>query len=214
MHRATHILAHTASILLHPLLMPMYGMLLLCAHIYFLQDQQNIQQVFSIYSGMIILGTFLLTLFIPAGTILLMWKLKHIDSLHIADPKQRTAPYLFTILSYAVWTYFLHAILHLPPVITRIAIGAIIALVAVTIINLWWKISAHLTGIGGLLGGVCSYALCSSQMLTPTMAIILFIALLLMYARIYLDAHTPLQVVCGLLLGLLSTFLPNLIIYA
>lgn len=214
MHRVIHILAQVASILLHPLLMPLYGIVLLCAHIYLQQDQQGLQHIFSVYSGIIILGTVLLTLLIPGGIILFLWKLKHIDSLHISDPKQRTAPYLYTILAYAVWTYFLHAILHLPSVITIIAIGAIIALLGVTIINLRWKISAHLTGIGGLLGGVCSYALCSGQMLTTTMALILAIALLLMYARLYLQEHTPLQVVCGLLLGLLSTFLPALVIYA
>jgi membrane-associated phospholipid phosphatase len=36
----------------------------------------------------------------------------------------------------------------------------------------------------------------------------------LMYARLYLNAHTPMQVVCGFLLGLTTTFLPILIIYA
>ena len=30
---------------------------------------------------------------------------------------------------------------------------------------------------------------------------------------LHLNAHTPLQVVCGYLLGTLCTFIPNLIIY-
>ena len=41
---------------------------------------------------------------------------------------------------------------------------------------------------------------------------ILILALLLMYARIYLNAHTPSQVVCGFLLGLIGTFTPTLIL--
>jgi beta-lactamase regulating signal transducer with metallopeptidase domain len=42
---------------------------------------------------------------------------------------------------------------------------------------------------------------------------ILIVSLLLMYARLYLNAHTPLQVVCGYILGIVCTFTPNLIIY-
>jgi len=41
---------------------------------------------------------------------------------------------------------------------------------------------------------------------------LLLLSLLLMYARIYLDAHTPLQVVLGFLLGLVFTITPNFII--
>jgi membrane-associated phospholipid phosphatase len=76
-----------------------------------------------------------------------------------------------------------------------------------------WKISAHLTGIGGLLGGVCSFALYYSTLPLGLVITILTASLILMYARLYLHAHTPLQVVCGLLLGILSTFIPNLIIH-
>ena len=41
--------------------------------------------------------------------------------------------------------------------------------------------------------------------------VVLVLSLLLMYARIYLKAHTPMQVVCGYLLGLVFTFVPNVI---
>ena len=94
-----------------------------------------------------------------------------------------------------------------------VAIGAIIALVVVTLTNLKWKISAHLTGIGGLLGGVCSFALYYSTLPLGLVITILATSLILMYARLYLHAHTPLQVVCGFLLGILSTFIPNLIVH-
>jgi membrane-associated phospholipid phosphatase len=92
-----------------------------------------------------------------------------------------------------------------------VVLGVILALLAVTIINHWWKISAHLTGIGGLLGGICSFALNYSMLPLPLIIIVLVLTLLLMLARLYLNAHTPLQVVCGFLLGLLCTFTPTLI---
>jgi membrane-associated phospholipid phosphatase len=96
-----------------------------------------------------------------------------------------------------------------------VVLGVILALLAVTIINHWWKISAHLTGIGGLIGGVCSFAMNYSILPVGLVITLLLISLLLMYARLYLNAHTPMQVICGFLLGLLATFIPNIImVYA
>ena len=207
MHRLLHILAQACSILLHPLLMPTYGMaLFLGAH------RQISSEISTAYSIITMLGTMLFTLLIPAVCIIFLWKTKRIDSLHIDNPKQRTYPYVYTIMAYGFWAYFVHQVLYLPTLILLIAIGAMIALLAVTVINHWWKISAHLTGVGGLLGGICSFALIYGYLPITLIIITLILALILMYARLYLQAHTPLQVVCGLLLGLLCTFIPNLIL--
>lgn len=208
MHRLLHILAQACSILLHPLLMPTYGMAL-----FFGAHRQISSEISTAYSIVGIAGTILFTLLIPACCIIFLWKTKRIDSLHIDNPKQRTYPYVYTIMAYGFWAYFVDKVLYLPTLILLIAIGAMIALVAVTVINHWWKISAHLTGIGGLLGGICSFALYYGY--TPIILIIITLmwSLILMYARLYLQAHTALQVVCGLLLGLLCTFIPNLILY-
>lgn len=212
MHRVLHILAQAYSIMLHPLLMPTYGILLLCYQVFVYSTPSP--SIFAPYSALMLGGTILLTLLVPVGIILLMWKLNYIDSLHIEDSKQRTAPYIYTIMAYGVWIFFLRSILHVPTMVVIIAVGALLALLAVTVVNLWWKISAHLTGLGGLIGAICSYALSTHQI--PSIALIsaLAIALLLMYARLYLEAHTPLQVVAGLLLGITCTCIPNIIIYA
>ena len=206
MHRLLHILAQTCSILLHPLLMPTYGMALYFGAV------QRLRPEFSVaYSIVSVVGTSMFTLLIPAGCIIFLWKTKRIDSLHIDNPKQRTSPYIYTIMAYGFWAYFVDQVLYLPTLILLIAIGATLALLAVTVINHWWKISAHLTGIGGLLGGICSFALNYSTLPLVLIIIVFVVALLLMYARIYLNAHTPLQVVCGFLLGLFCTFIPTFI---
>ena len=207
MHRLLHILAQVCSVLLHPLLMPTYGMAL-----FFGALQQIRPELSAAYSIIGMVGTILFTLLIPAGCIIFLWKTKRIDSLHIDNPKQRTSPYIYTIMAYVFWAYFVHQVLHLPILILLIAIGAILALVAVTVINHWWKISAHLTGVGGLLGGICSFSLYYGYLPITLIITTLMCALILMYARLYLNAHTPLQVVCGLLLGLLTTFIPNLVL--
>ena len=210
MRQLLNILSQACSIVLYPMLMPLYGILLFCVG-----AKQLIPLLPSLYISLCIAGTAVITLVIPILLLVFMWKKGQIDSLHINDAKQRTTPYMYTLICYGFWAYFLRVTLQLPTFLLLVAIGSMFALLAVTIINHWWKISAHLTGIGGLLGGICSFALSYSVLPFWLIIIVLLVALILMYARLYLDAHTPMQVVCGFLLGLLSTFIPTLImIYA
>ena len=188
------------------MLMPLYGMLLFCYAM-----RQLSPTMPRLYLGICIIGTAILTLVIPIMLLLFMRWRGYIGSLHIENPKQRTTPYIYTLICYGFWAYFVHGVVRLPVFMQVVVIGAIGALAAVTVINHWWKISAHLTGIGGLLGGVCSFAMNYSTLPLGLIIGLLVVSLLLMYARLYLDAHTPMQVVCGFLLGLLATFVPNLI---
>lgn len=188
------------------MLMPLYGMLLFCYAM-----RQLSPTMPRLYLGICIIGTAILTLVIPIMLLLFMRWRGYIGSLHIENPKQRTTPYIYTLICYGFWAYFVHGVVRLPVFMLVVVIGAIGALAAVTVINHWWKISAHLTGIGGLLGGVCSFAMNYSTLPLGLIIGLLVVSLLLMYARLYLDAHTPMQVVCGFLLGLLATFVPNLI---
>lgn len=208
MHRLLNILSQAWSIILYPMFMPLYGILLFCY-----ATQTSAPKLPAIYLLICVLGTCLLTVIIPITLLLYLRHKGYINSLHINDPKQRTTPYIYTIVCYGFWAYFLRATMQLPLFLLIVVIGAIIALIIVTLINHFWKISAHLTGIGGLLGGVCSYAIYYSRMPFYLIISILLAALLLMYARIYLNAHTPMQVVCGFLLGIITTFLPTLIIF-
>jgi membrane-associated phospholipid phosphatase len=190
--------------------MPTYGTALLLAAMRTMYTNVN-----ALYIAVILAATFILTFVIPASIIFYMWKANKIDSLHIEDAKQGRFPYFYTGAAYAFWFIFVWMISLLPGVMTIICLGAIIALVAVSIINEKWKISAHLTGIGGLLGGICSFALYAHYIPMALIMFVLVMALLLMYARLYLNAHSPLQVVAGFLLGLISVFgLTCIIFYA
>ena len=102
MHKCLNILSQTASIVLYPMFMPMYGMLL-----YALSTQGQVGIYSKAYMGMYLSGTAILTLFIPLLLLLILWRKGYIDSLHINDAKQRTAPYIYTLICYGFWAYFL-----------------------------------------------------------------------------------------------------------
>ena len=209
MNKAFTILSQAISIVLHPLFMPVYGM-----SIYLLSTRHRIPNIPNIYIWTSIVGTLFLTAIIPITLIFLLVKYGQVSSIEIRDANQRTKPYIYTLICFGFWCYFVRVTMHFPLVWLLITIGATLALTSVTLINYWWKISAHLIGIGGLLGGICGIALTTAILPTTLVSTILFLSLLLMYARLYLNAHTPLQVISGFLLGVLCTFIPCLIAYA
>lgn len=209
MDRVLYILSNALSILLHPIFIPTYGMIMYIATMQF-----RFTSLPTTYMLLCLGGTFILTSVIPLVLMMLLKKHGQISSFQLSNAKERTTPYIYTLICFGFWCFFLKVSMRLPLVLFVVAIGATIAILLITIVNHWWKISAHLTAMGGLLGGICSIALTYSILPTTLIICTLFISLLLMYARLYVNAHTPLQVVCGYILGLISTFIPTLIIHA
>ncbi len=130
-----------------------------------------------------------------------------LQRLQMQDRSQRFVPFLFTTFIYGADTFLFTrnlSNLHLSTVILA-AVSVCIGLV--TVITLFWKISAHAVGIGGLLGFLFGivYGFAAVELLYPTLVCLLAAGLLLT-ARLYLNTHTPAQVGVGFLLGLAVCF--------
>lgn len=209
MRKTADIIAKALSVLLYPLFIPTYGMGLFC-YAYTTQ----VSPLTTIWMIVAILGTFLLTCIIPLTAIWLMMRRGAVKDLYIDNASERTMPYLYAALGFGFWSYLLASILHAPLFISLVAIGATVAISLVLLINRWWKISAHLTGLGGFVGGLMSYCLGIGAYPTiGTWSLWLGLSLVLMYARLYLNAHTSAQVCAGWLLGLFCTFVPYCIVF-
>lgn len=209
MRKVADILAKGLSALLYPLFIPTYGMMLFCYA--FSLHQETLPLAWALIA---IIGTHVLTCTIPLTAILLLIRRGRVSNLLIKDAGERTIPYAYTTISFCFWCYLLIGILHTPLYINMVAVGATIAIGIVTIINRRWKISAHLTAMGGLFGGFMAYCLGIGAIPTSWLLCLwMIITLLLMYARLWLNAHTPTQVVCGWLLGLTCTWVPYMIYY-
>ncbi|MBR6018500.1 MAG: phosphatase PAP2 family protein [Paludibacteraceae bacterium] len=208
LEKILNVLARLLSGVLYPLFAPTYGMLLFCAGLSPLIGNQLPLTAWLISVGM----TFLLTLFIPLTAIMIRIRRGKIADIYITDPAQRTVPYLYTLVGYGFWCYFVVQVLHAPVYVSLVVIGATVALALVMLINRWWKISAHLAAMGGLVGGVMSHLMMGNSAPVWLPLLLMAVSLLLMYARIYLRAHDPLQVIAGFLLGLIMTLIPNCIL--
>jgi len=189
------------SIVFQPLLIPTYGMIMLMS-----------MDVFSplpfIWRLISVSGTFVFTGLLPAVPILLMLRKGDISSVFISKREERTMPYLFSFLAYVFWVLFMWRTMQFPTFLVAMGIGAVVSIFIIVFINLKWKISAHLAGIGGLAGSV--FGVCYRMAINPVwlFATLLLISALVALARIELKAHTPAQTLAGFAVGFLVLFLP------
>ena len=208
MRQFADILAKTVSVLLYPLFIPTYGIALF-AYAF----NRQVQALPAVYWIILICGTFIFTCLLPLSSILVMIRKGTVRDIQIENAKERKMPYIYSIVSFCFWCYFLISVVHTPLYINVVGIGATVAITLVAFINRWWKISAHLTGLGGLLGGIFSFYLGVGTTASIAMLCVwTALTVILMASRLWLNAHTPAQVICGWLLGLICTFIPNAII--
>ena len=215
MNTIPHIAAKALSVILYPMFIPTYGMALYCSVL--LSRMQHTES--SVYVWLVLCGgTFVFTCLLPMLCIgWLVWR-KHVSGFTMSDRRERRLPYIVTAMSYVAWFFSLKTLFADSSVpnllLPLVAMGALIALTVVLLINRRWKISAHLTAMGGLLGAVVGYGSYASVLPIDTLCLLTVLSLFLMYARLYLGEHTPLQVVAGFVLGIVSVSLPVLVVYA
>lgn len=193
------------SLVFQPLFMPTIGMAMLI-------NIDLFEAIPLTWRIIAIVGTFIFTGLMPAVPILLLLKKGDVSDLFISKREQRTMPYLFSFLSYAFWTLYLLRVLKLPMFMVAVGIGTTLSILLITLINLKWKISAHLSGIGGLAGGV--FGICYRLAYNPYWFLISILAVsaLVAYSRIELKAHTPGQTLAGFSLGFASVFIPCILL--
>lgn len=192
--------------MLYPLLVPTYGIAL------FLYAWNTVLPVPLTYWLLSVGGTLFLTCVCPLTFILLRMKRGEVSDLDISDHKQRTIPFIFSMLSMILWCY-MGRLLAFPLTIQLTNGAAVLVLALVTLINTYWKISVHLASFACLLSGIAGYMLNVGPCAYWPIILMLIMALLLMYARVYIEAHTPQQTVAGFLLGLIISFIPQFILF-
>jgi hypothetical protein len=199
------------SALLHPLLLPTLASLLL---LYVLSPSGFIINVS--VKPFLVLIIFILTFLLPmTGILIYYWGNNSLSKLAMQSRQERLIPFALTTIAYILSTFFLSysPIVKAFPLIVSLLASISLTLALITIITIYWKISAHSTGIAGIVGFLLgiAYKYAEPTLLMPTLAIVL-LAGLLMTARLYLDAHTPAQIGAGAYLGFVIQFIAVLLL--
>ena len=189
--------AKIISILFNPLLMPTLGLFLL-----FNTDTYINYAVHFKLKQFTVLLVALVTFIIPLLSVLFLRNRGIITSIQMYASKERIIPYIITIISY-IFTLYLLKQTTVIPIIFNFIIGATYAIILACIINIKWKISAHMIGIGGLVGALCCISILLEIYITPYIIFALFIAGLIGSSRLELKAHTQLQIYIGFIIGII-----------
>ncbi len=184
------------SVLLHPLLMPTYGIIILLnsgTHYSYIPWQAQ-----KILYTLIFLTTFL----IPVSIIPFLMSLKLIGNIQMDERKDRFIPLIISALSYYFGLYLINKLpFHVPLFIKLLVSGSLILILLNLLINIKWKISAHLIGIGGLLAFVFAFSIVFYTRLIDVLILLSVLSGVVAVARLNLQAHNPAQVYSGFLLG-------------
>lgn len=156
----------------------------------------------------LLLVVFGLTCLFPLVAIGILYKLGVVSDPGLNRRKERTIPFAISAAGYIACILFLRHI-HCPDFLTMFMWGGLVALVVASLINLRWKISVHLTAMGGLIAFACRLIAENLIFFNPEAWLIATIAAagLVGTSRLILMRHTPLQVLFGTLNGFFWVYL-------
>ncbi|RLD80147.1 MAG: PAP2 family protein [Bacteroidetes bacterium] len=184
------------SLLFHPLLMPTYALIIILnsgTHYSYLPAQAQ-----KIIYVLVFLSTFL----IPVSIIPFLMQLKLVNGVDLKERKERIIPLSITAASYYFAFYLLSRLpFHVPQFLKILILASAILIVINLLINLKWKISSHLIGISGLLALIFTFSIIYYANLLYVLILITLVSGVIAFARLKLEAHSPMQIYAGFLIG-------------
>lgn len=187
------------SYLFHPVLMPLIGLFLI------LNSEAYIAVMDIRVARMLYMIVGIFTLLLPLALFFLLLYTGYVHSVHMNDRRQRIIPYFISFIMYYI-AYYLVKKLAVSSFISAFLFASALSLLIIVIVTYFWKISTHMTGVGGLTGLVLSLSFVFNADTMYFLVIILLVSGLLASARLSLNAHRPGEVLAGFALGLVTVF--------
>lgn len=155
----------------------------------------------------IVLGiVFCFTILMPVLTILLFQKLNRFPAGELSNRNRRYVPYLLTIIPY-IFCFIMMYRLDLLRYMTNIILTALLIMVVSFITNVKWKLSEHMLGVGGIIGGLVSFSFIFGYNPVGWLCVFILIAGMLGTARIVLRHHSLGEVLFGFIVGFICAIL-------
>lgn len=191
--------ARITSIVFTPFSIPFLAFLVL-----FLFSYLRIMPI--LYKGIVLGIVYCFTILTPTITIFLFRKINGFARQELSERKKRYVPILLTIISY-VFCLLMMRKLNIPWYMTGIIFVSLVISIICILVNLKWKLSEHMSGMGGIIGGLVSFSALFSYNPVVWLCLFILIAGILGSARIVLGHHTLGEVLSGFVVGLVCSFL-------
>ena len=190
--------ARITSIVFTPFSIPFLAFLVL-----FLFSYLRIMPI--LYKGIVLGIVYCFTILTPTITIFLFRKINGFARQELSERKKRYVPILLTIISY-VFCLLMMRKLNIPWYMTGIIFVSLVISIICILVNLKWKLSEHMAGMGGIIGGLVSFSALFSYNPVVWLCLFILIAGILGSARIVLGHHTLGEVLSGFVVGLVCSF--------
>ncbi len=198
------LIAKIVSILFHPLLMPTLGLMMifnLAAPISYLPLE--IKRIVLI----IVAAT---TCIIPITLIPLFQLTGMIESIYVHQRRERFWPILTSAFSFFVGYWILNRVPVVPQFINSFIFFTILSVVISLSITLFWKISIHMVGMGGITALITIMAWRFNPQLTVLVSGIFVISGIVGWARLKTESHKPAEIYTGYVVGFFTVSLSAL----
>ena len=188
-------LAKIISIVFQPLLVPTYTLLIIFSLNSYISLLVPVQA-----RHVLMWIVFLSTFVFPVLFIFILYKRGFIKTLNMDDKEERIFPLIVTgvfylLMYYIVWNSQFDSVYNM------LFLGSALLIIMALIISIYWKISMHMIGVGGMLGALIGVALETYVDLAFYVILVALVCGLVGFARLKLKAHTPAQVYAGFLAG-------------
>lgn len=158
----------------------------------------------------ILIYYFLLSVICPGFLYIVLQKLNIIKTIEMNDQKERKIPMIIMSISCLILFYLFTSInATLPKYVYALCLSGATIISIFTFVNLYMKVSLHATGVGIFTGVILAYV--SEQIYFELWLLILafIISGVVLTTRLYLEKHTPKELIIGYFFSLIVTFVFN-----
>lgn len=195
------------SYIFHPIFIPVYA-------IFFLVYVHP-----SYFSGFseaakrqVMLIIFLNLVFFPLFSVLLLKAVGFIDSIFLKTQKDRIIPYIACGIFF-FWGYTIFKEQdNYPTIIASFIFGIFLASSAALLANIYYKVSMHAIGVGGLIGLFFIIANTNTMLMSWPLSAAILIGGLVCTARLLVSDHSQKEIYSGLFIGLLCQLIAALVV--
>lgn len=186
------------SYVFHPIFIPLYVLLFIVylhpSYFSGFSESTKIRTIFILVQNAV---------FYPLFCVLLLKGVGFIQSIFLRNQKDRIIPYIACGIFF-FWTFTVFKEnAEFPRIVPAFMLGVFLASSAALIANIYFKISMHAIGLGGMLGIFLVIALSYSMLMTWPLSLALLITGLVCTARLLVSDHSPKDIYSGLFLGIL-----------
>jgi hypothetical protein len=191
--------AHFFSVLFHPLLISAYVMaFLIYVH------PAVFEGVDDHTSNLRMLSVLLFTLFFPALSLFLAWRLRLVNSLALDSRNDRLVGFIVTMFFYFWTSYVFRNLPDTPPAAAHFVLGTFLAVCAAWMCTIFYKVSLHAVAMGGLVAFSMLFSRVDPFTSGLYIAVPVLVAGIVCSSRLIMGAHNRFEMVSGFIVGVLS----------